>query len=497
MLFEQLLAGLAPQFNVECLNLCPCPDIRDVSLLDDAEAEYDDEVVYFGYSEKLGGKLPRQYIVTAPAPAAESSCAAQIADDKLFSAFNQARRLIEASTGHGLYNELTAAADETGSVDDVLNAAALRLGNSLIFSDMEYRIISSSTAIPVIDPLWSNYIKQGYCPYEFVSGASKLEAVRNAPYTPDAMEVSCDESPYRKLSSKVMLHGTQVGFVLMIASETPVAPQHFNMLRSVSLALTYTVSNYASGLFSGIDRFQQLLYSLLIGAPAVDLAPAISSLELPESMAALCLRQKRYLGQRHMRETVIDGLCREFSGAHAVDYEDCAAAIIPLDGIELGAGDFARLDAFAAKNALRVGVSYSFNRIENFPAHYGQAVAALDISRRLGSSSSAARYEDFQIYDLLNSCGDAELGKYCHPALELLRQYDHRQSSELYNTLRAYADSGGSVKLTADALFIHRNSLMYRLDRIREITGLNINDAHTLYVLKLSFDIDRHLGMGS
>jgi DNA-binding PucR family transcriptional regulator len=149
------------------------------------------------------------------------------------------------------------------------------------------------------------------------------------------------------------------------------------------------------------------------------------------------------------------------------------------------------------KNALRVGVSYSFNRIENFPAHYRQAVAALDISRRLGSVRAAARYEDFQIYDLLNSCGEAELGKYCHPALELLRQYDHRQSSELYDTLRAYADSGGSVKLTADALFIHRNSLMYRLDRIREITGLDINDAHTLYVLKLSFDIDRHLGMGS
>ena len=100
------------------------------------------------------------------------------------------------------YAELIKRSDETRNLDMVLNAASTILGNSVLFSDMNFKIVSHSTTIPVNDPLWKENVERGFCSYEFIAAVRQLEAVQKAARTTDAIEVSCTESPYRKLSSK-------------------------------------------------------------------------------------------------------------------------------------------------------------------------------------------------------------------------------------------------------------------------------------------------------
>jgi DNA-binding PucR family transcriptional regulator len=57
--------------------------------------------------------------------------------------------------------------------------------------------------------------------------------------------------------------------------------------------------------------------------------------------------------------------------------------------------------------------------------------------------------------------------------VEPLVAYDRERRSDLVRTLAAYFDAGANASEAADRLFLHRNSLLYRLERIRELTGLD------------------------
>lgn len=66
-----------------------------------------------------------------------------------------------------------------------------------------------------------------------------------------------------------------------------------------------------------------------------------------------------------------------------------------------------------------------------------------------------------------------------------LVNYDLEKRSDLVRTLRVYFACGTNTSLAADRLFLHRNSMLYRLDRIRELTGLDPRDYRVALALQL------------
>jgi hypothetical protein len=86
---------------------------------------------------------------------------------------------------------------------------------------------------------------------------------------------------------------------------------------------------------------------------------------------------------------------------------------------------------------------------------------------------------------LLQLPGDALEWSILPSQLRVLTERDH--SGKLVETLRSYLDYGGSASRTASALHLHRTSLYYRLDQIREITGFDLDDGRDRLLL--------HVGM--
>ena len=73
------------------------------------------------------------------------------------------------------------------------------------------------------------------------------------------------------------------------------------------------------------------------------------------------------------------------------------------------------------------------------------------------------------------------------PALYRLREVDREHGSLYYETLRVYLECERSLSETAKQLFIHRNTLLYRLDKLCEQTGLRLDDADQRLHLRISF----------
>ena len=79
-----------------------------------------------------------------------------------------------------------------------------------------------------------------------------------------------------------------------------------------------------------------------------------------------------------------------------------------------------------------------------------------------------------------------EASALCRRALVALRREGAPRRDDLIATLQAYYECGLRVDRTAERLFLHRNSVRYRLDRIRSLLRLNLEDPATSALLMLA-----------
>ena len=69
--------------------------------------------------------------------------------------------------------------------------------------------------------------------------------------------------------------------------------------------------------------------------------------------------------------------------------------------------------------------------------------------------------------------------------IQPLEEHDRSRRSDLVRTLRTYFAAGMNASEAADRLFLHRNSMLYRLERIQKLTGLDLKDAKVALALQL------------
>lgn len=88
---------------------------------------------------------------------------------------------------------------------------------------------------------------------------------------------------------------------------------------------------------------------------------------------------------------------------------------------------------------------------------------------------------------------DPRKAAYYLDLLEPLRQYDRDHHGDLVKTLSAYLRHGGNSVQAANALFIHRNSLRYRLNRIQALSSLAPDDPDARLALQIALILSTEL----
>lgn len=136
---------------------------------------------------------------------------------------------------------------------------------------------------------------------------------------------------------------------------------------------------------------------------------------------------------------------------------------------------------------LTLGVGEPAPGLAGLRMSLGQAQDALALGLRLFGPGGTHRHADLGLYRLLRHLqGQPDLETFYQQTLAPLVAYDREHGGELVATLEALLAAGGNVSRTAQALHLHRNSLIYRLDRIEQITGLNPTDPEDAFTLKLA-----------
>ncbi len=136
---------------------------------------------------------------------------------------------------------------------------------------------------------------------------------------------------------------------------------------------------------------------------------------------------------------------------------------------------------------VRIGVGGSCGRVGDFPRSYREAQTALRVQAGSQGPERVTVFDELGVYRLLSRLEDtAEVERFVRDWLGALLDYDARKQSELVRTLSVYLERGGNYNATAQALAVHRSTLKYRLQRIRELSGHDVNDPDSHFNLQLA-----------
>lgn len=139
---------------------------------------------------------------------------------------------------------------------------------------------------------------------------------------------------------------------------------------------------------------------------------------------------------------------------------------------------------------LTLGVGKATKSVRCIYKSYRQAVAISDLQSSEKIEPDQIFYSEMGIYKLLMSITDSEiLTDYLDSTLAPLISYDREHNEDYLNLLKVYLKNDGSVKQTADDLYIHRNTVNYRLKKIEEMTGYDLSSNRARLELTLAIMI--------
>jgi purine catabolism regulator len=138
------------------------------------------------------------------------------------------------------------------------------------------------------------------------------------------------------------------------------------------------------------------------------------------------------------------------------------------------------------------GVGRSVADVLEWKDSYREATQALSMAMRL-HEQSPLHFGDLSVYRLLFQLeGNPELSAFCQEMLGPL--LDYAGSGDLLVTLEAFCERLGNLSQTAEKLFIHRNTLLYRMERIAQLTGRDMNNPDTRLAVHLALKVRKMLG---
>ena len=155
-------------------------------------------------------------------------------------------------------------------------------------------------------------------------------------------------------------------------------------------------------------------------------------------------------------------------------------------GAMLGA-IFMATDYSTSPMTVRGGVIFGIGdpvpSLAEFCRSYSQALRTVDLASRI-CDERIATYRRYILCELIYDSPNAKLALI--QRIKPLLAYDEEHNTQLLYTLETYFNNCQNSVKTSKALFIHRNTLLYRLDRIAEILDLNYNDSEQMLTFQLA-----------
>lgn len=147
-----------------------------------------------------------------------------------------------------------------------------------------------------------------------------------------------------------------------------------------------------------------------------------------------------------------------------------------------------QLQEFIDSNKLSTGMSNVYSNIMETAKHYSQSLRAADLGIYMNHKPGIYNYSDYSIAyigKILSKRHD--LHEFCPPAIDIIQEYDTSYNTNLLETLEKYLYYPENPVAASESLHIHRNTLLYRIKKIKDLTGIDLQNGDVRLNIQLYF----------
>lgn len=143
-----------------------------------------------------------------------------------------------------------------------------------------------------------------------------------------------------------------------------------------------------------------------------------------------------------------------------------------------------------------IGIGNCYDKLTEMKKSLSEAERALQAAKWMHANNKVFYYKDLGIYRLLFKVGDnQELESFCQETIGALLDFDRLHHAELLSTLEAFLTENGNLVKAAQKMFIHRNTLKYRLQKIEELTFISLGDSNHRLNLQIGLVVSKFLNL--
>lgn len=276
------------------------------------------------------------------------------------------------------------------------------------------------------------------------------------------------------------------GFVVFIKSDSPADGKALSLI-------AYNISAFREYSDEKYDRTSFIKKVLLGGIDTGDAYARAKEFHISDKAARVAYCIKIEAEKEVPACEIIQGLFPNRARDFVVALGDCEVALIKelksvedKGGVEKIAAIIMDTMQTELMTKARIGIGTEAGSLEDIRRSYREAQASLEIGSIFNSESSIFSYGNLGIGRLIRQL-PPEL---CRLFLQEIFKNGRPESldSEILRTIRVFFENNLNISETARKLYIHRNTLVYRIEKINRLTGLDItkfDDAATLKVALL------------
>lgn len=378
----------------------------------------------------------------------------------------------------------------------IIDIASELLGNPVMLGDNNHRLLAASDFKEVDDLPWMEYRNMGFTTYEYTQKYNFNQWIEKTVQDKKAVIGSLGEGyKYRRIFCAIRLDRRIVGHFAVLESNRLFTEKDLEITEFICDVIANEIKNNQSSGFQYDWLAYRFISDLIQGS--------LTEPELIKDRAKRLqwkLPEKKYLiiiNYNHYSETFsLISLIREsklFKGSHGeLMFHD--NHLIFITGCNqsqyLTNEDIQPITEYLKQMHMSAGVSQSFAEILEIPEAYEQALAAIRFGKKEAAELNIYRYEDYGIYDMLDRIKEQkDLIHYCHPDILRLKEYDENHKTDYLKSLYTYIINMGNLVASADDLFIHRNTMNYRLSKIQELISVDIYNRDCYMTLYFSYKI--------
>lgn len=359
----------------------------------------------------------------------------------------------------------------------------------LLVLDDTFRVVAHFCPLGFSDPLFLSAIACGEASYEAGARISQNPVLLSG----NADFIKPEDSPYRRRLSPLGCSGVRLGYLVCVDTDGQTESIPSEVFHTVETVLAKQLFIEASRQDKPFETAEDILMHLLDGA-----FPSAAYFRLqtvgtyladfhPTAFALidLTLYHSRYAGKRHLK----DEIRTQFADSHPFLYRGDVFLFLHD---ERSARIFTEL---SEEFGLKVILSEPIGDLYDLPSLYRAAHDALQIM--IGSNfhgecvSCVAKMRTPLLLENLSEREDL-----ISPRLRALADHDRTKGTQYCETLYYYLICNRSLQKTCDALFTHRNTVLYRIGKIREDFDIPVDDPekHTELLLGTALLLYRHHG---